>query len=173
VKSLTGTGGPRVLEYRVTKYDPAFRDSSGAYTRDEWTAFSDIGRSFGGAVLTREEYQRVEDAYVAAALGFLRESGVPSLAVTELESHAGHALAFGEGSILGLEQLEEVIRRALRKELWCRLERPEGFVHIGWDYYMYIGVPHPCPEAEKLAHRLGLFVEEFHSPYNQESESTA
>jgi hypothetical protein len=25
-----------------------------------------IGQSFGGVVLTREEYQRVEDAYVAA-----------------------------------------------------------------------------------------------------------
>lgn len=36
--------------------------------RDEWTAASDIGRSFGGVILTAEEYRRVEDAYVAVAL---------------------------------------------------------------------------------------------------------
>jgi hypothetical protein len=50
-----------MFEYRVTKYDPAHRAASGAY-RDEWTSFSDIGRSFGGVILTVEQYQRIEDA---------------------------------------------------------------------------------------------------------------
>ena len=53
----------------------------------------------------------------------------------------------------------------LREELWCRLESVDGFVHIGWDYYMYIGVPHPCPEAELLAEGLGLYPERIVSPY--------
>lgn len=45
-------------EYRVTKYNLAFRDSSGAYTRDEWISFGDIGRSFDGVKLTAEAYAR-------------------------------------------------------------------------------------------------------------------
>jgi hypothetical protein len=55
----------------------------------------------------------------------------------------------------------------LREEFCCRLQNAAGFVHFGWDYYMYIGVPHPCPTAEALALNLGLFVEELDSPYNE------
>jgi hypothetical protein len=45
------------------------------------------------------------------------------------------------------------------------LEGGEGFIHFGWDYYMYIGVPHPCPTARVRAADLGLYIEEFASPY--------
>lgn len=147
-----------MLEYRVTKYNPLFRDSSGAYTRDEWTAVSDIGRSFEGVVLTRVEYQRVEDAYVAAAIEFLRETGVSSVAVMELENQ-GHTLDFDASTVLSLERAGEVLRRVLREDFWCRLEAPKGYVRVGWDYYMYVGVSQPCPGAHALAEQLGLFVE--------------
>jgi hypothetical protein len=36
-----------VFEYRVTKYDPTRRDARGAYTREEWTSFGDIGQRLG------------------------------------------------------------------------------------------------------------------------------
>src|SRR5262245_6416722 len=91
---------PGVFEYRVTKYDPAFRDSTGAYVRDEWTSFSDIGRAFSGVVLTEADYQRAEDAYVTAAVAFLREAGVASVTVAGLEHHAEIPLPWGEGAVL-------------------------------------------------------------------------
>ena len=156
-----------MLEYRVTKYDPALRDASGAYTRDEWTSVSDIGQSFGGVVLIRDEYHRGENGYVSTALAFLREAGVSTLTVTGLENSGRVPLAFGEGSALPSEQLGEVIRRVLREEFWCRLEGPEAFVHLGYDYYMYVGVSRPCPASEQLARSLGLFVEPFYSPYSE------
>jgi hypothetical protein len=154
-----------MFEFRLTKYDPTFRDSRGAYPRDDWASLSDVARSFGGVVLTREEYQRVEDAYVAVILSFLREAGVSSLVVEGLENHQGCSLAFREGSTLGPEQLDEVMRAVLREEFWCRLEGPNSFVHIGYDYYLYVGVPVPCPESQAFASRLGLFAEPFPSPY--------
>jgi hypothetical protein len=160
-----------VFEFRVTKYDPAHRDRRGAYTRDEWTSVSDIGRSFAGVVLTETEYQRVEDAYATAAVGFLRESGVPSLVVTGSENHAGVPLPFADGSPLGLAEVGEVVRRLLRAEFWCRLEGAGAFVHIGYDYYMYVGVPWPCPSAETLARQHGLFVEPFRSPYSEQRQA--
>lgn len=162
------------FEHRVTKYDPSFRDARGAYTRDEWTSIADIGQRFGGTVLTREEYQRIEDAYVAVALGFMRESGQSELVAVGLENHACHPLDFEDGDVLRVEHLGDVIRRVLREEFWCRLEAPNAFVHFGYDYYMYVGVPDPCPEAARLAHELGLFVEDCHSPYHllrRESET--
>jgi hypothetical protein len=82
-----------VNEYRVTKYNPAFRNDYGPnagagwnpavridaapFTKFEWTTFKEIGETFSGVVFTREEYDRVEDAYVQAAGAFLRESGDP------------------------------------------------------------------------------------------------
>jgi hypothetical protein len=48
----------------------------------------------------------------------------------------------------------------------CRLQADHGFVHFRWDYYMYLGVPRPCPVAERTASELGLYVEEFASPYH-------
>jgi hypothetical protein len=158
-------------EYRITKYDPSFRNHAGAYTRDEWISVSDIGQSFAGVTLTREEYERVEGAYVEAAIAFLREAGVSALSVEGLENQRGHVLNFREGSLLSLEQVGDVLRRILREEFWCRLNGVGGFVHVGWDFYMYVGVRCPCPAAQVRATELGLYVEEFSSPYNEQSGS--
>jgi hypothetical protein len=125
--------GVRVNEYRVTKYNPAFRNSAGAYTRDDWTMFKDVGKSFGGAVLTHEEHERVENAYLSAALAFMSEAGLSSFVVDSLENHRGHELTLEEGSVLPLEQVGDVMRRVLREEFWCRLEGHGGFIHLGWD----------------------------------------
>jgi hypothetical protein len=112
-----------------------------------------------------DEYQRVEDAYVTAAVAFLQEAGVQVLSVAGLENHAAVPLLFAEGSALGLTEIGNVVRRMLRGEFWCRLEGAEAFVHVGYDCYMYIGVPVSCPGAETLAQQLGLFSESFLSPY--------
>jgi hypothetical protein len=156
-------------EYRITKYDPSFRDRAGAYTRDEWISVRDIGRSFGGVTLDGEEYERVEDAYVEVAMTFLREAGVSALRVEGLENQRGHVLNFREGSLLPLEHVGDALRRILREEFCCRFNAVNGFVHVGWDFYMYVGVRCPCPSAQARATELGLFVEEFRSPYNEES----
>jgi hypothetical protein len=58
-----------------------------------------------------------------------------------------------------------VLRSLLREEYWCRLESETAFVHVGWDYYMYISVLKSCPLAESIAQNRGLFVEQFRSPY--------
>jgi len=115
--------------------------------------------------LTRAEYERVEDAYVSVALAFLNEAGAAGLTITGLENHRGVSLAFGEGSVLPLGGVGAVIRRVLCEEFWCRLEGAEVFIHVGYDFYMYLGVPRVCPHAEQLARELGLFAELFPSPY--------
>ena len=157
--------------YRITKYDPSFRDRAGAYTRDEWISVADIGRYFAGVMLTHEEYERVQGAYVEAAMAFLREAGVSALRVEGLENQRGHVLKFREGSLLPLEHVGDVLRRILREEFCCRLEAVGGFVHLGWDFYMYVGVRCPCPAAQGRATELGLYVEECCSPYNEMSGS--
>jgi hypothetical protein len=161
-----------VNEYRVTKYNPAFRDQSGAYTKVEWTSFTQIGQTFSGVMLTSDEYEHVEQAYVEAALSFLRESGLFTMRVAGLENSQTHPLDFQNDSVLPLGRIGEIIRRILREEFWCRLEGGQSFIHFGWDYYMYIGVPHPCPTARARAAELGLYVEEFASPYAEDEDKS-
>lgn len=157
----------KVKEYRVTKYNPKLRGPNNEYHRDEWILFTQIGQSFGGVVLTEEEYKRIERAYIKAALAFLGESGITALRVEGLETRQ-QPLKFHEGDSLSLEQLPDVLERILREEVWCRLQANEAFVHFGWEYYMHIGVPRPCPVAERTASELGLYVEEFASPYRED-----
>src|SRR5438105_1973975 len=102
------------------------------------------GREFGGVALTEDEYCRVEQAYINSALAFLKEGGQTSLRIEGLENHKGCTLNLGEGSIVSVEQISDLIRQILREEFWCRLEGRDGYVYFGWDYYMYIGVPHRC-----------------------------
>jgi hypothetical protein len=153
----------------VTKYNPAYR-RQGAYTRDDWTSVSDIGRAFDGVVLTKAEYKRVENAYVASTVAFLREAGVRFLTVVGLENHEKRPLPFSEDSVLDATEAADVVRRMLRNEFWCRLEGADSFIHVGYDYYMYVGVPVNCPHSVAMARQIGLFVEPFRSPYGTQAE---
>lgn len=158
-------------EYRVTKYDPGLRGPNGVFTGAEWTSVTQIGQSFGDVALTEQEYKRVEDAYINVALAFLNEGRVTALKVEGLENARRQPLTFREGDVLPVEQLPDVMGRILREQFWCRLEAENGFVHFGWDYYMYIGVPHRCIAAERKATELGLYVEEFVSPYREQLDN--
>ncbi len=40
-----------MFQYRITKYDPAFR-IDGKYTKDEWTSIHDIGKIYNGCIFT-------------------------------------------------------------------------------------------------------------------------
>jgi hypothetical protein len=53
----------------------------------------------------------------------------------------------------------------LREEFWCRLETEDRFLHFGYDYYMYVGVKTTCSASITFAREVGLFVEQFDSPY--------
>ena len=50
-----------MMHYRISKYNPKFRDEDGFYTRKEWTSISDIGESFDGSEVTIHEYLEIEN----------------------------------------------------------------------------------------------------------------
>jgi hypothetical protein len=152
-------------QYRVTKFDPAFRDASGAYTKEEWTSFRDIGQPKGGVTLTEEDYVCTESAYIDVAQKFIAEDGGPALRVVGVENSAGRARPPIEGEVVSERDLAAVCRSILREEFWCRLEAGGRFLHFGYDYYMYVGVKSACPASVAAAVASGLFVERFQSPY--------
>ncbi len=162
--------GKAMHQYRVTKYDPSHRDELGHFTRADWTSFSDVGKNCGGTVLGLAEYERVEGVYVEAALGFMREAGVHTLSVRGIENSGRSPSAPSERAVLDHADLAPAMRGVLREEFWCRFNGEAAFIHFGYDYYMYIGVPVNCAETIAVARGNGLFVESFESPYHDEKQ---
>ena len=145
--------------YCVCKYDPAFRDEKGAYKKDEWTDFSDIGRAFEGKVFTEEEYYETEDRYVAFAFEALKRSGDESVRVTRLENYGNTPNVPKNGTVLSLDEFAKELRRCLRSEYWCCFEGDNCSVDVGYDYYMHITTAKlDIDEISALTEKYGLFI---------------
>lgn len=155
-------------QYRVTKYDPSFRDGDGVYRKEEWTSRSDVGQLFNGSPLSESEYLQVEAAYLLAVEAFLCEADIEELLIVGLEKHGLDELPgfIQPGARLTVAQCVEFARVALRELAWGKLVEPgRAYAHFGHDYYMYLGLPRQCPRAIAAAESHGLFVEPFRSPY--------
>ena len=149
------------MEYRVTKYNPANRNELGHYLNsEEWTEFADVGHS-----VSLEEYERTENAYIETALEFISNSGINELKVVELEDNNLKS-NYKENDIVKNKAISDILRSLLRSELWCKLESEYGFIHIGWDYYMYLGLSHVGNKVIENAGNRGLYVESYSSPYH-------
>ncbi len=70
--------------YGITKYNPIFRDNRRVYLKDEWTAYSDIGKTFDGVILTETNYLEIEDSYVAAIYDVMNFLSITSIHVSQL-----------------------------------------------------------------------------------------
>lgn len=148
-------------QYRITKYNPNNRNEQGQYQdTDEWTGFKEVGER-----LSLQAYELVEAAYIESALEIMTMGGVSQLTVAGLEDHA-KVSGLKEGDSLRLDDLGVVLRSLLREAFWCRLESDRGFIHIGWDFYMYVGAQRVSPVALKRAEQRGLYVEVMTSPYH-------
>ncbi len=162
--------------WRVTKYNPVNRDDVGIYLLDEWTSFSDIGKSYQGVKLTISEYVKFEKLYIDAILQFMSCNEVENLIITGLEKYDDENVDkvinyIREGMILDKEQIKIVAQHVLREKLWCKLILDEVFyVHFGYDYIMYIGSNKKCQKVIKEIECNKMFVEPFKSPYLEEYE---
>lgn len=159
-----------LLWYRITKFDPVGRDASGAYTRDDWTSVTDVGSVFGGEILARSEYDRIETLYSDAVTCFANAANVAFLEIAEADGRASNE-GFPTGARVAVGNLDTVIRRVLREEMWCKLVSPEMCVHFGFDLYMYVGLRRALSSAVQCVGESGLFIEHgIQSPYNSTGE---
>ncbi|MDR6594752.1 hypothetical protein ACFFSW_01975 [Saccharothrix longispora] len=128
-----------------------------------------MGKVVGGEVVTLDEYLRVENAYLSCLRRLAERTGVTSLVVRSLEIRADHPpFDLESGMELSLDLAIEVCREMLREGgVWCRLHRaPDFYVHIGYDYYMYVGTSAASPDEADRCAADGLFLEEdWPSPY--------
>jgi hypothetical protein len=157
---------------RITKYDPALRDEFGAFTGDDWTAVSDVGGTFNGEVLTLHKYLEVEARYLRVVAAFLAEAGVQAMKALDVEFYGACWWPKPGESLAALETVD-VVREMLRERGFCRLAGPcDVYVHVGYDYYLYLGGDVSCEKTLHVAADASLFVDErFTSPYHANPET--
>lgn len=160
-----------IYQYRITKFNPVNRNKAGRYLADEWYLYAQVGETFGGILLTEDEYFRVESAYIATVMDFHREAGLPEIFAIGVEDPQGKG-APAEGSLITADRLPLLCRAMLRVDYWCKIEGDGFFIHFGWDYYMYVGASIPCPVSLSHAESRGLFPEPFISPYHPDDNDS-
>lgn len=167
-------------KYRISKYDPLFRDETGCYQKNEWTAISDIGKSFDGILLTDEEYIGVEDKYVDAVKLIIKFHSLTSLSVANLchsfskeeflnlikpysQLYSESLLDFYtnfNGSQAGLDEVESLFRLQLREDIGVDIFSPRKLkIFIGYDYLMGVNSSKSLEPIIPEISAIGLFVE--------------
>lgn len=164
--------------FRVSKYNPGFRDKDGYFMRREWTSISDVGREFLSEVLSEQAYLQVENAYVSCLMRFLDMQKVASMVIEEYESGPPATPIHGrvqemmpanldnpfDGKILDKIQVGICARLVLRELFWCKLSGKRGeYIHFGYDYNMYVGGSRDIDISDVEV--SGVYVEPMVSPY--------
>ncbi|CAM4236451.1 MAG: hypothetical protein E7L01_27250 [Paenibacillus macerans] len=165
--------------WRITKYDPAYRDYEGNFKKEEWTSFSDIGRVFGGKQFTITEYLSIESKYISAVTILMDYMNVSSLEISNLEKFEDSIVqnqyvtrnmvemftTIKDGDKFNVTNIPDLCKLILREHSWGKLSTSSMFVHFGYDFYMYIGLQKECRLGLNEIRESGLFIEAFTSPY--------
>ena len=172
-----------MFSWRITKYNPKNRDSSGNYLdKEEWTSYFDINNTISNKAYTYQQYLSIEDAYIVSIIMFMKCNKVKTLCVVALEkshtlleddSYASKEMkqayeTIKNGAACDISTIAIIARLILRERIWCKFEAKSMFVHFGWDYYMYISSARACNQSIQKIKALGLYVEEYASPYLDE-----
>ncbi len=147
----------KVNHYRITKYNPKFRDNESKYQNSDWTSISDD--------VPMEDYLNYENKYAKTVIDCVTLCGVKKLKITSIQDgHSQFKLSRVKSEINCKDwgSIDTLVRLMLREKLWGKIVSTKSFyVHFGWDYYMYIG-----GSFELKKNKInGLYIEEFRSPY--------
>lgn len=170
------------VKYRITKYNPKLRDSRGAYTQEDWTAYCDIGHVYGDVIFTSEEYLRVESNYISAILQAVDSLKADALYIRKLESLStvekerdllekyGLQLSSEEekvfcdlrdGKEVSKPELPAYLRLLLRECFWCELhtKRSTVVIYPGYDYYVYLHCDSLDEGIITASAKQGIYIE--------------
>ena len=145
-----------MMTYRISKYNPLYRNKDGSFMKNEWTSISDVGKNYNGRIFSMQEYLETEKKYLACFMELLKKDDICTLQVQELE---GNAVCWQEGQELSLPEIENFCRQCLREQIWGKLESTRFFIHFGYDYYSYVGTELPPEIVASICEKKGLFSE--------------
>lgn len=172
-----------MYKYRITKYNPLFRNDEGIYLKEDWTAISDIGKVFNGKELTIESYKKTEDSYITVIHSIMEYLNVPYLTVTDVtrsfplemfknimskyhELYSDEMIEYysreKNNDTLEKESIDVFCRLLLREDIGSKIFYDRKMkIFIGYDYLMSIHTSKSLDSMISLIEELGLYVEDF------------
>lgn len=158
-----------MIKYRITKYNPDYRNQLGAYLRKEWSSYYDIGKDFNGKILLSDEYLVVEEKYCMVAWEILKHCNIEYVYIDNLEMHNVDEVnnsdkcfldSIQNGMRISMNDLKKYMQYILREYFWCELIAKSGIkIEFGYDYYMYI----TCDRIEQSViddyQKDGIYIE--------------
>lgn len=173
-----------MYKYRITKYNPLFREANGRYTKEDWTSISDIGKKFEGNVLATKDYKSTEDKYVKAVQLIMDYMTTPFVIVTNVRKSTDDAdfeetirkypELYKEIYLMdtyhnitdtmkfSTEKVDSLVRLLLREEIGAEVFYDTKLkIFIGYDFLMGIHVSKPIDPVVPSIKKMGLFVEKY------------
>ena len=147
--------------YRFSKYNPHYR-INGRYIKEEWTDYSDVGKTFNGNIFYEEEYALVENKYILCILDILKHANIKGISIDGYEEYDVSSHWKNE-QYVSINNLATLIRDCLRNKCWCRLKSNDLCIQFGYDYYVHIDTNLSYSEIELICNRYDLFLEFFNS----------
>lgn len=172
------------MKYRISKYNPRYRDAEDRYMNDEWTDFSDIGRCFDEKIFTISEYRIVELNLLFVLYHLFLEKGIESFEINKMEKFTkskwegkkslkraqlegkiySQIMEYSKpGDKVDVAEMFALCQLILRNCLWCSItgkcQSDELQVDFGWDYYVYIYCTEISDRIIKLAEDAGIYIE--------------
>lgn len=157
----------RLNAWRISKYNPRYRDECGRYLKDEWTSYHDIGKVYEGKILTIAEYKEMEERYIETIIDIIERTGAQALQIKNVEKYRSMEEILNGRKIVEKEWVEgdylkEILRQCLRENMWCSLENDMISVQVGYDYYVHVYTLLEFQEMAKLVQKRGLFIEKYY-----------
>ncbi len=120
------------MEYRITKYNPNYRNELGHYKKDEWTSISDVGRYFDENLFTLNEYYETENNYINCVKEIIKLQKLDTLKIKDYENPFGNNLKWSNKMIIKNDDIENIMQDCLREKCWCRIVSKNFFIHFGY-----------------------------------------
>ncbi len=143
--------------YRVSKYNPIYRDANGVYHREEWTSYSDIGKIFNGEMFDIEQYCVVEQRYLSFVKDVLNIINPDTITVIKLENYS--QTIWKNLLTISKNEFEFLVQDCLREKCWCEIVADFFVLSFGYEFYLYIQTALSENSINEIAALNHLFVE--------------
>jgi len=165
------------MNYRVTKYNPAYRNEKGWYMRDDWTDYSEVVKT--GAKREYDEYKKIEDLYIHYLQIGLQSAADKTFVVSGLERYKAEIKKYVDrlqdcnkellfkiknNYKCSITEVLDIARLILRILVWCTFDSTSSYIDFSYEYYMFVGGVYYDESTIKEAALNGIYIEEMDSP---------
>ncbi len=165
-----------MYKYRISKYNTKYRNKKGVFLKNDWTSYSDIGKSYLGKILIKKDYLLIENLYCDRVINIIKKLKIKNLIIKDLEIYEPDKYVINilnelnaknifnnlkNNLSIEIENLEIYLRLLLREAFWCNLiDNKLGIkIEIGYDFYLYVYCGYIDLNFIEHYKNKGLFIE--------------